>query len=80
MPEDHWHVNSQIDMNSFVEAAVYVPLPDVFSSNPIVFQVRGATSRRLGSPSLQLTSPVDPFSSIVSAIRGAQQHSVCYTI
>ncbi|KAF8428416.1 HECT-domain-containing protein [Boletus edulis BED1] len=23
MPEDHWHVNSQIDMNSFVEAAVY---------------------------------------------------------
>ncbi|KAI9456329.1 HECT-domain-containing protein [Boletus coccyginus] len=23
MPEDHWHVNSHIDMNSFVEAAVY---------------------------------------------------------
>lgn len=26
MPEDHWHLSSQIDMNSFVEAAVYVPL------------------------------------------------------
>ncbi|KIJ59650.1 hypothetical protein HYDPIDRAFT_32985 [Hydnomerulius pinastri MD-312] len=23
MPEDHWHVSSQIDMNSFIEAAVY---------------------------------------------------------
>ena len=34
MPEDHWHVNSQIDMNSFVEAAVYVPHPSVFASDP----------------------------------------------
>ncbi|KAF9222782.1 HECT-domain-containing protein [Gyrodon lividus] len=23
MPQDHWHVSSQIDMNSFIEAAVY---------------------------------------------------------
>ncbi|KIK81041.1 hypothetical protein PAXRUDRAFT_833139 [Paxillus rubicundulus Ve08.2h10] len=23
MPEDHWHVSSQMDMNSFIEAAVY---------------------------------------------------------
>lgn len=37
MPENHWHVNSQIDMNSFVEAAVYVSLSDVFPSNPIQF-------------------------------------------
>ena len=35
MPEDHWHVNSQIDMNSFVEAAVYVPPPDAILSNLI---------------------------------------------
>lgn len=36
MPEDHWHVSSQIDMNSFIEAAVYVPLPDLFSLNPYI--------------------------------------------
>ena len=25
VPADHWLVTSQLDMNSFVEAAVYVP-------------------------------------------------------
>lgn len=30
MPEGHWHVNSEIDMNSFIEAAVYVPTLDLY--------------------------------------------------
>jgi ubiquitin-protein ligase E3 C len=29
MPEDHWHVSSQIDMNSFVDAAVCVTPPSL---------------------------------------------------
>ncbi|KAG2337896.1 hypothetical protein BDR05DRAFT_1004684 [Suillus weaverae] len=49
MPENHWHVNSQIDMNSFIDAAVFEEQQLDKSSAP-----RALTKRQLSHFSPQL--------------------------
>ena len=77
VPADHWLVTSQLDMNSFVEAAVYVlPIYSLFSTHPtLLLQPRRTATikTRLGPP----TPPVQaPNRRHVTALRDPQHHPI----